>query len=131
MSELNIVIVGAAGRMGRTLIESVLATPGARLHAAIDRAGSDFIGQDAGLFIGQQTGVKIASDFAAALSGADVVIDFTRPEATLDYLQHCQQHGVQMIIGTTGFDDAGKAAIKAASEKSASCLPPTSASGST
>jgi 4-hydroxy-tetrahydrodipicolinate reductase len=60
-----------------------------------------------------------------------VVIDFTRPEATLDYLQHCQQHGVQMIIGTTGFDDAGKAAIKAASEKSASCLPPTSASGST
>lgn len=117
MSELNIVIVGAAGRMGRTLIESVLATPGARLHAAIDRAGSDFIGQDAGLFIGQQTGVKIASDFATALSGADVVIDFTRPEATLDYLQHCQQHGVQMIIGTTGFDDAGKAAIKAASEK--------------
>lgn len=117
MSELNIVIVGAAGRMGRTLIESVLATPGARLHAAIDRAGSGFIGQDAGLFIGQQTGVKIASDFAAALSGADVVIDFTRPEATLDYLQHCQQHGVQMIIGTTGFDDAGKAAIKAASEK--------------
>jgi 4-hydroxy-tetrahydrodipicolinate reductase len=61
--------------------------------------------------------VKIASDFAAALPGADVVIDFTRPEATLDYLQHCQQHGVQMIIGTTGFDDAGKAAIKAASEK--------------
>ncbi len=97
MSELNIVIVGAAGRMGRTLIESVLATPGARLHAAVDRAASDFIGQDAGLFIGQQTGVKISSDFAAALSGADVVIDFTRPEATLGYLQQCQQHGVQQI----------------------------------
>ncbi|WP_287878788.1 4-hydroxy-tetrahydrodipicolinate reductase [Aquitalea sp.] len=117
MSELKVIIVGAAGRMGRTLIESVLAIPGVRLHAAVDRAGSDFIGQDAGLFIGQQTGVKISSDFAAALPGADVVIDFTRPEATLAYLEECQQHAVQMIIGTTGFDDAGKAAIKAAAEK--------------
>jgi 4-hydroxy-tetrahydrodipicolinate reductase len=116
MSTLNIVIVGAAGRMGRTLIESVLATPGARLHAAIDRAESPFIGQDAGLFMGRDTGVKISSDFTAALDGAHVVIDFTRPEATLQYLAACVQHKVQMIIGTTGFDDAGKAAIQAAGE---------------
>src|SRR5574343_134934 len=92
MSTQNIVIVGAAGRMGRTLIESVLATPGARLHAAIDRAESPFIGQDAGLFMGRDTGVKISSDFTAALDGAHVVIDFTRPEATLQYLAACVQH---------------------------------------
>jgi len=60
--------------------------------------------------------VKISSDFTAALDGAHVVIDFTRPEATLQYLAACVQHKVQMIIGTTGFDDAGKAAIQAASE---------------
>jgi len=117
MSTLNIIIVGATGRMGRTLIESVLATPGVKLHAAVEREGSEFLGHDAGLFIGKQTGVKFSSDFAAALPGADVVIDFTRPEGTLHHLTLCQQQGVQMIIGTTGFDDAGKAAIQAAAQK--------------
>ncbi|MDN0084867.1 4-hydroxy-tetrahydrodipicolinate reductase [Crenobacter sp. SG2305] len=114
---LNVVIVGAGGRMGRTLIESVLSTPNTKLHAAIDRSGSDFIGQDAGLFVGKKTGVIVSDDLATALDGADVLIDFTRPEATLDYLAACTSRGVSMIIGTTGFDDAGKAAIKAASEK--------------
>lgn len=117
MSSLNIVIVGASGRMGRTLIESVLASPDARLHAAIDQADSPFIGQDAGLFMGRQTGVSISTDFAAALDGAHVVIDFTRPEGTLAHMAACVANNVQMIIGTTGFDDAGKAAIKQAAEK--------------
>lgn len=117
MSTLNVVIVGAGGRMGRTLIESVLDTPNTRLHAAVEREGSPFIGQEAGLFMGRDTGVKISSDFKAALQGADVVIDFTRPEGTLAYIADCVEHKVQMIIGTTGFDDAGKAAIQAAGEK--------------
>lgn len=117
MSSLNIVIVGAAGRMGRTLIESVLNTPGTRLHAALEREGSPFVGQDAGLFMGQNTDVKISTDFHAALDGAHVVIDFTRPEGTLAHMAACVEKNVQMIIGTTGFDDAGKAAIKAAGEK--------------
>ena len=114
---LNIVIVGAAGRMGRTLIESVLEATNTRLHAALEREGSPFIGQDAGLFMGRDTGVKISSDFLAALEGADVVIDFTRPEGTLAHMATCVEKNVQMIIGTTGFDDAGKAAIAAAGEK--------------
>ncbi|MFC3624915.1 4-hydroxy-tetrahydrodipicolinate reductase [Vogesella amnigena] len=117
MSTLNVVIVGAGGRMGRTLIESVLETPNARLHAALEREGSPFIGQDAGLFMGRDTGVKISSDFNAALDGASVVIDFTRPEGTLAHMAACVERNVQMIIGTTGFDDAGKAAIQAAGEK--------------
>jgi len=114
---LNVVIVGAGGRMGRTLIESVLNTPNTHLHAAIDRSDSDFIGQDAGLFVGQKTGVIVSDDLAAALDGADVLIDFTRPEATLEYLVACSSRGVSMIIGTTGFDDAGKAAISAAAQQ--------------
>ena len=114
MDSLNIVIVGAAGRMGRTLIESVFATPGARLHAALEREGSPFIGQDAGLFTGHDSGVKISSDIASALQGADVLIDFTRPEGTLAHISACVDNKVQMIIGTTGFDDDGKAAIQRA-----------------
>nr|WP_229799584.1 4-hydroxy-tetrahydrodipicolinate reductase [Vogesella fluminis] len=117
MMSLNIVIVGAAGRMGRTLIESVLDTPETRLHAALEREGSPFVGQDAGLFMGRDTGVRISTDFNAALDGAHVVIDFTRPEGTLAHLAACVEKKVQMIIGTTGFDDAGKAAIAAAGEQ--------------
>lgn len=112
----NIVIVGAGGRMGRTLIESILATPAARLHAALEREDSAFIGQDAGLFIGQHTGVTISSDLEAALKGADILIDFTRPEGTLQHMQACIAAKVDMIIGTTGFDEAGKAAIRDAGE---------------
>ncbi|KIA79495.1 4-hydroxy-tetrahydrodipicolinate reductase [Chromobacterium amazonense] len=117
MNPQNIVIVGASGRMGRVLIESVLNTPGTRLHAAIDRADSGFIGQDAGLFCGRNSGVAISSDFIAALDGADVVIDFTRPEGTLEHMLACVERGVRMVIGTTGFDDAGKAAIREAADK--------------
>ncbi|AUH51741.1 4-hydroxy-tetrahydrodipicolinate reductase [Chromobacterium sp. ATCC 53434] len=114
MKPQNIVIVGASGRMGRVLIESVLNAPGVRLHAAIDHADSGFIGQDAGLFCGRSSGVAIATDFISALDGADVVIDFTRPEGTLEHMLACVERKVKMVIGTTGFDDAGKAAIAAA-----------------
>lgn len=117
MSELNLVIVGAGGRMGRALIESTLNTPGCRLHAALERADSPFLGQDAGLFSGQTTGVTITADLAAALQGADLLIDFTRPEGTLAYLAACRAAGVKMVIGTTGFDDAGKAAIAEAAKE--------------
>jgi 4-hydroxy-tetrahydrodipicolinate reductase len=113
---MNIVIVGAGGRMGRTLIESVLNTPAVRLHAALERSDSELIGQDAGLFAGRQTGVKISHDLEAALEGADVLIDFTRPEATRLYLKACIAKGVNMVIGTTGFDEAGKQEIAAAAQ---------------
>ena len=115
MSALKLVIAGSSGRMGRTLIEAVLATPGVELHAALEREGSDYLGQDAGLFIGQQTGVKISTDLDAALAGADALIDFTRPEGSLEFLAACRKHKVNHIIGTTGFDDTGKAAILDAS----------------
>jgi 4-hydroxy-tetrahydrodipicolinate reductase len=118
MSALKVVIVGASGRMGRSLIESILEQPQElRLWAALDQPGSPAIGQDAGLFSGRQCGVAISHDINAALEGADVLIDFTRPEGTLAYLDACSARNVNMIIGTTGFDAAGKAAIEKAAQK--------------
>ncbi|WP_020654036.1 4-hydroxy-tetrahydrodipicolinate reductase [Massilia niastensis] len=117
MTSLKIAVAGASGRMGRMLIEAIQAAPDAELAGALDVAGSPFIGSDAGAFSGQLTGVIIQSDLAAALARADVLIDFTRPEGSLHHLEYCAANGKQMVIGTTGFDDAGKAAIRAAAEK--------------
>ncbi|MFC0254162.1 4-hydroxy-tetrahydrodipicolinate reductase [Massilia consociata] len=114
---LKIAVAGASGRMGRMLVDAIQAAPDAVLAGALDVAGSPSIGMDAGAFAGQLTGVIIQSDLAAALKDADVLIDFTRPEGTLQHLEYCAANGVQLVIGTTGFDDAGKAAIRAGSEK--------------
>lgn len=101
---LSVTITGCGGRMGRALIEVLAAASNARLHAAIDRGGSELCGMDAGIFAG--TGVldvSIHDDLALVLPGSDVVVDFTRPEATLHYLPLCVAAGVPMVIGTTGF----------------------------
>lgn len=114
----RIAISGATGRMGRMLIEAVLTDPTTKLAAALDIANSPLIGKDAGEFMGITTGVKVSADITASLDGADVLIDFTRPSATLDYLNHCNALGVRAVIGTTGFDTAGLQAITAFSRKS-------------
>jgi 4-hydroxy-tetrahydrodipicolinate reductase len=83
---LNIAVAGASGRMGRMLVEAIAAAPDASLSGALDRAESPSIGQDAGAFAGQPAGVAITADLAQGLAGADCLIDFTRPEGTLDHL---------------------------------------------
>lgn len=107
-------IAGAGGRMGRMLIETVLASAGDTLGGAIDLAGSAAIGQDASAFLGRPCGVVVTPDLRAALAGCDVLIDFTRPEGTLAHLAACRELGVRAVVGTTGFDAAGKAAIAGA-----------------
>lgn len=97
--------------MGRMLIEHVLNTDGVELAGALDVPGAAALGQDAGLFLGRQTGVQIASDIEAVLSRADCLIDFTRPEGTLAHLEVAKRLGVKMVVGTTGFDESGKAAL--------------------
>ncbi len=129
MTELNIAIAGASGRMGHILIEAVGNAPDAVLAGALDRAGSPAIGQDAAAFLGKPAGVLIESDLAAGLAHADYLIDFTRPEGTLQHLEYCAEHGIKMIIGTTGFDEAGKAAIAAAAEKTAIMFAPNMSVG--
>ncbi len=114
---MKLVITGASGRMGRMLIETALTNPNVTLHGAVDSVQSAFLGKDAGEFLGQTTGVAITADFAQAIQGADCVIDFTRPEATLDYLPQCVAQNVNLVIGTTGFDAAGKAQIAESAER--------------
>ncbi|ROH85507.1 4-hydroxy-tetrahydrodipicolinate reductase [Pseudomethylobacillus aquaticus] len=111
---LKVVIAGSSGRMGHALLESVFADPALTLHAALDRADSQQIGRDAGDQFGRRTGVLVTHDIAAALEGADVLVDFTRPEASLQYLEACRAAGVGMVIGTTGFTAEQKQAIHAA-----------------
>ena len=108
---LRVAIAGASGRMGRMLVEAVLAAPDCTLAGALDVAGSPAIGQDAGAFAGRSTGVAITADLRAGLAGADVLIDFTRPEGTLAHLAVCRELGVKAVIGTTGFSEAQKAEI--------------------
>ncbi|MEW6132317.1 MAG: 4-hydroxy-tetrahydrodipicolinate reductase [Pseudomonadota bacterium] len=117
MNALKTVITGVSGRMGRALLEAVAGDPACVLHGALDRAGSPAVGRDAGIYGGSHAGVAITDQAASALAGADVLVDFTRPEATLTYLDACRKAGVDIIIGTTGFDAAGKAAIEAAAKK--------------
>ncbi len=117
MNRMKIAIAGANGRMGHMLIEAVLNADDAELAGALDIAGSPALGKDVGLFLGQQTGVSVVSDMAEAFDKADFVIDFTRPAGTLEHLAWCVAHGVKMVIGTTGFDDAGRQAIAGAARK--------------
>ena len=97
---MKVALAGAGGRMGRTLIDAVLADRELELGAAFDVAA------------GQHGGVKITADASAAAS-CDVLIDFTRPEGTLANLKHARA----MVIGTTGFSAAQKKAIAEAAQR--------------
>jgi 4-hydroxy-tetrahydrodipicolinate reductase len=114
---VQIAISGVSGRMGRALLEAVAADADCALRAAIDRAGSPLVGQDAGAAWGAASGVKVSDQPALALQGAHALIDFTRPEATFGYLDACAAAGVPLVIGTTGFDEAGRARIAAVAER--------------
>ncbi|MDO9747599.1 4-hydroxy-tetrahydrodipicolinate reductase [Glaesserella parasuis] len=115
---LKIGVVGAGGRMGRQLIQAVNNSEGVELGAAFERKGSSLVGADAGELAGiGHLGVTVTDDLASQLNHFDLLIDFTRPEGTLEHIAFCVAHNKKMVIGTTGFDDAGKQAIKSASEK--------------
>jgi len=117
MMKTKVVIAGTSGRMGHALLESVFADTSLELHGALDRLDSPQIGRDAGEMFGKNTGVKVSSDINEALKGADVLVDFTRPDASLAYLEACKNAGVKHVIGTTGFSLEEKAKIEEASKK--------------
>jgi len=112
MDKIRYAIAGSSGRMGRTLIEAVQQDPGAVLAAALEHGSSPFLGKDAGELVGAPCGVIIGADLDAALAVSDCLIDFTRPEGTLQHLEACRRHGVGLVIGTTGFSPQGKRAIE-------------------
>ncbi len=107
----RIVLPGAAGRMGRMIAQVIAETPDTELAAALERPDSPHLGEDAA------PGVKIGADLEHALERADVLIDFTAPEATARTAERAAAHGVAMVIGTTGLGDAELGRIRAASQK--------------
>lgn len=112
---MGLVVVGAVGRMGRTLIRTISETQGATLVAAIEQAGSPFLGQDAGELAGVGSlGVKVSDDPLAAFAKADGVLDFTAPAATVEFAGYAAQARIVHVIGTTGCMPEDDAKIAAA-----------------
>jgi 4-hydroxy-tetrahydrodipicolinate reductase len=112
---MNIVVTGAAGRMGRTLIATIAATPGAILSAALEREGSAFIGMDSGVLAGlEANGIAVTTDAIAAIAMADAIVDFTSPDATVVFSVLAAQARATHIVGTTGLQVAHIEALKAA-----------------
>lgn len=113
----RVAITGAAGRMGKTLIEAVDAAEGVTLGAAVVLPDSSLIGADAGELAGiGKNQVAISGSLEAVLDDFDVLIDFTSPESTLANLKVCQAAGKSMVIGTTGLSDDQKAVLAAGAE---------------
>ncbi len=116
MSDMRLVVVGAAGRMGQALVRVVRQQPGVVLSAAIEREGSSVLGQDAGLVAGAgAAGVTITDDPLTAFAGADGVLDFTIPAASVAFAALAAQARIVHVVGTTGFSQDDFASLKAAS----------------
>ena len=114
----RIAVMGAAGRMGKILIEAVGQAEGAKLTAAVDRPDSSLIGADAGELAAQgKIGVTLAGDLNVVLDQFDVLIDFTHPSVTLKNLEICRRAGKAMVIGTTGFSPEERQQLEAAAQE--------------
>lgn len=117
---MRVAVIGASGRMGKNLLDAVNQTNGLTVSAAIERPDSSLIGADAGELAGLgKLGVSIVGDIASVVDDFDVLIDFTTPETTLNNLKVCAEHNKKIVIGTTGFDEAGLQAIKEAAQTTA------------
>lgn len=129
VSPLKIAVAGASGRMGQMLVEAIRQSGDCVLGGALDMAGSPAIGTDAAAFAGHTSGVLIDADVRQGLQQAGVLIDFTRPEGTMAHLAVCRELGVKLVIGTTGFSDAQKAAIAEAAKDIAIVMAPNMSVG--
>lgn len=118
MSDLRLVVMGAAGRMGRMLVQTIPDTLGMRLTGALDHPASPMLGVDSGAMVGAAAnGVPISADPSAALEDCDVVIDFSAPASTVAMSALTGERGLAHVIGTTGLSDEDLAAIASAAEK--------------
>jgi 4-hydroxy-tetrahydrodipicolinate reductase len=114
MPDMRLIVTGAGGRMGRTLIRAIAEMDGAVLAGAIETSGSALIGRDAGELAGiGANGVKVAADPASLFANADGVLDFTVPAATIGFAELAAKHGIVHVIGTTGIEDEKSIAIAA------------------
>lgn len=126
----RIAVVGAAGRMGRSLIQAIDAAEGVELTAATERPDSSLVGTDAGEMAGiGKNGVIIAGSLDSVINDFDTLIDFTGPSATMAHLDSCLAAGRKMVIGTTGLDDQQKQRLQDAAEKIAIVFAPNMSVG--
>lgn len=125
----RVAIAGATGRMGHMLIEAVQQADDCVLAGALDRADSAALGTDASAFTGTVSGVAVTADLAQGVGNSHVLIDFTRPEGTMQHLAACRAAGVNLVIGTTGFDEAQKAQIVEAAKDIAIVMAPNMSVG--
>ena len=110
---LGIIVCGVGGRMGGAVVRAIQQSAGCHLVAAIDKPGSARVGQDAGeISAAGHVGVPVTDRLDAALKSNTVVIDFTHPSASLNYLRSAAKKRIPMVIATTGFDDKQSTEIK-------------------
>ena len=115
MSEMKIAIIGAGGRMGRSLVQAVHAAPGAVVSGGIERAGSPLLGQDLGVIAGiGELGVKMTDDALELIARSDAVLDFTIPQVSVDIAGLAANARIVHVLGTTGLSETDEAAIAAA-----------------
>ncbi|WP_083232618.1 4-hydroxy-tetrahydrodipicolinate reductase [Endozoicomonas atrinae] len=126
----RVAVVGAAGRMGRMLVEAVAADEHCQLGAAIIKPGDSLQGVDAGDLVGVGTlNVSLTGDLALAINDFDVLIDFTTPELTMQNVELCRQHGKGVVIGTTGLSNDQKAELAKVAEDTAIVFAPNMSIG--
>ncbi|HEU0197871.1 MAG TPA: 4-hydroxy-tetrahydrodipicolinate reductase [Nevskiaceae bacterium] len=122
VAPLRIALMGASGRMGGALVNGILDDPTLQLVAALTRADDPLLGVDAGTHVGRAAlGVPFAVDVVAGVAACDLVIDFSRPAATLKVLAACRAAHRPLVLGTTGFDADGLLALDAAAGDIALC----------
>jgi 4-hydroxy-tetrahydrodipicolinate reductase len=120
MAEMRLIVAGAGGRMGRTLVKAIADSKGLKLAGALEDARSPLIGQDSGVLAGLgENGIKLTGDPAALLAEADGLIDFTAPAATVVYAAAAAKAGKVHIIGTTGLSAVDEAQIEIAARTAA------------
>jgi 4-hydroxy-tetrahydrodipicolinate reductase len=129
VSAIRVAIAGAGGRMGHALVEAATCTEGIVLAGALDAPGTAWAGRDAGDIASAARGIPIDTDVRGVLARCDVLVDFTRPEATLGHVRVCREAKRAMVIGTTGFAPAGLEEIRAAARDIAIVMAPNMSVG--
>ncbi len=130
MAKIRVAIVGASGRMGQCLVKAASMSENVDLTAVVCRAGSAAVGKDAGeiALIGQ-LGIKITDNLAKVVDNFDVVIDFTRPDTSIEYIEICRESGKSIVIGTTGYTESQKQIIADAARQIPVVLAPNMSVG--
>ncbi|TWC00928.1 dihydrodipicolinate reductase [Bradyrhizobium macuxiense] len=118
MADMRLIVAGAGGRMGRTLTRVISETPGAVLVGALEAPGSELLGKDAGVLAGLPANdVKLSADLWSMSAGADGILDFTVPAATIANVAIAAERGLVHVIGTTGLSPSDDAVIRSVTNR--------------